>query len=56
MFLQELANLVDLIDRNRKIQIEADQRLDGKRQTNPSERGRTLVLFERGFSRAVGLG
>jgi hypothetical protein len=27
-----------------------------KRQTNPSERGRTLVLFERGFSRAVGLG
>ena len=27
-----------------------------KRQTNPSERRRTLVLSERGFSRAVGLG
>ena len=30
--------------------------VDGKRQTNPSEIGRTLVLFERGFSQAVGLG
>src|ERR1700685_2862240 len=28
MLLHELANLVDLIDRNRKIQIETDQRLD----------------------------
>ena len=27
MFLHQLANLVDLIDRNRKIQIETDQRL-----------------------------